>query len=147
MFFIRESKVVRFSPNRCAGHRSRRWFLSVPAQSFDIHLRPLPSGIGDAGVESKIQIRKLYYNMTITATSIAIAVLIGALEGLGLLAEKLNLHGAVWDAIALFVLFWTLSAINYRRKNYDALAVKRKNRLSSHQRRCSRAEPISRSLL
>ncbi|MNG85632.1 High-affinity nickel transport protein [compost metagenome] len=94
--------------------------------------------IGAYGWAFNQPVRKLYYNMTITATSVAIAVLIGGLEGLGLLAEKLNLHGALWDgiallndnmgsvgyaAIALFVLFWVLSAVNYRRKNYDALAV------------------------
>ncbi|MFI8416267.1 HoxN/HupN/NixA family nickel/cobalt transporter [Serratia sp. NPDC078593] len=93
--------------------------------------------IGAYGWAFNKPVRKLYYNMTITATSVAIAVLIGGLEGLGLLAEKLNLHGTLWDgiallndnmgsvgyaAIALFILFWALSALNYRRKNYDALA-------------------------
>ena len=38
-------------------------------------------------------LRKLWYNFTITATSILIAALIGGIEALGLLASKLNLTG------------------------------------------------------
>src|SRR6185436_12240856 len=34
-------------------------------------------------------IRKLYYNMTITAVSVVVAVLIGGIEALGLIADKL----------------------------------------------------------
>lgn len=74
--------------------------------------------------------------MTITATSVVIALVIGGLEGLGLLADKLGLQGGLWHgveilndhmgsvgyaAIVLFVLLWALSALNYRRKNYDSL--------------------------
>lgn len=83
-------------------------------------------------------VRKLYYNMTITATSVFIALFIGGLEALGLMADKLDLHGAFWRvvgelndnmgsvgyaAVAIFVVFWGISALNYRRKGYDSLAV------------------------
>jgi len=83
-------------------------------------------------------VRKLYYNMTITATSVVIALFIGGLEALGLLADKLDLHGGIWvvvgrlnenmgsvgyAAVAIFVVFWGISALNYRRKGYDNLAV------------------------
>ncbi len=40
-------------------------------------------------------IRKLYYNLTITLVSIVVAMLIGSVEALGLLGEKLGLAGAV----------------------------------------------------
>ncbi|WP_413529209.1 HoxN/HupN/NixA family nickel/cobalt transporter [Rahnella inusitata] len=83
-------------------------------------------------------VRKLYYNMTITATSVVIALFIGGLEALGLMADKLELHGGAWSvveqlndnmgsvgyaAVAVFVVFWGISALNYRRKGYDNLAV------------------------
>ncbi|MEU6280940.1 HoxN/HupN/NixA family nickel/cobalt transporter [Streptomyces sp. NPDC047028] len=45
-------------------------------------------------------VRKVYYNLTITGLSVAVALLIGTVELLGLLAQKLGLHGAFWDWIA-----------------------------------------------
>ena len=67
-----------------------------------------------------------------------IALLIGGLDALGLLADKLDLHGGLWAiverlndnmgsvgyaAVAIFLVFWGISALNYRRKGYDNLAV------------------------
>ena len=43
--------------------------------------------------------RKLYYNMTITLVSVVVAVLIGGIEALGLIGDKLALSGGFWDAI------------------------------------------------
>ena len=45
-------------------------------------------------------VRKVYYNLTITGLSVAVALLIGTVELLGLLAEKLGLHGFFWDWVA-----------------------------------------------
>ncbi|MEU2926863.1 HoxN/HupN/NixA family nickel/cobalt transporter [Streptomyces sp. NPDC007251] len=45
-------------------------------------------------------VRKVYYNLTITGLSIAVALIIGTVELLGLLADKLGLHGAFWDWIS-----------------------------------------------
>jgi high-affinity nickel-transport protein len=45
-------------------------------------------------------VRKVYYNLTITGLSVAVALLIGTAELLGLLAEKLELHGFFWDWVA-----------------------------------------------
>ncbi|MFG2224803.1 HoxN/HupN/NixA family nickel/cobalt transporter [Streptomyces sp. NPDC048644] len=45
-------------------------------------------------------VRKVYYNLTITGLSVAVALIIGTVELLGLLADKLGLHGAFWDWIA-----------------------------------------------
>ena len=44
-------------------------------------------------------IRKLYYNMTITLVSVAVAVLVGGLEALGLVADRLKLEGGFWDGV------------------------------------------------
>ena len=43
-------------------------------------------------------VRKLYYNMTITFVSVVVALLIGGIEALGLIAiDKLGLSGAVLE--------------------------------------------------
>src|SRR5476651_2581674 len=44
-------------------------------------------------------IRKLYYNLTITFVSVLVAVLIGGIEALGLLADQFGLEGGFWDGI------------------------------------------------
>ena len=83
-------------------------------------------------------IRKLYYNMTITAVSVIVAVLVGGLEALGLLVDRLQLQGGVWDAIgalnadfgilgylivALFIVSWIVSLLVYRYKRFDELEI------------------------
>ncbi|MEV7416367.1 HoxN/HupN/NixA family nickel/cobalt transporter [Streptomyces sp. NPDC089919] len=45
-------------------------------------------------------VRKVYYNLTITGLSVAVALLIGTVELLGLIGEKADLHGPFWDWIA-----------------------------------------------
>ena len=74
--------------------------------------------------------RKLWYNLTITGASVAVALLIGGIEALGLIADRLGLSGGVWalvDAprrslanvgfavIALFAIAWLVSVVLYRR--------------------------------
>jgi high-affinity nickel-transport protein len=44
-------------------------------------------------------VRKVYYNLTITGLSVAVALLIGTVELLGLVSDKAGLHGAFWDWI------------------------------------------------
>ncbi|CCK14183.1 HoxN/HupN/NixA family nickel/cobalt transporter [Cronobacter universalis NCTC 9529] len=83
--------------------------------------------------------RKLYYNMTITGTSVVVALFIGGLEALGLLMDKFGLSGGLWDWVAgvndnlgdagfivvgLFIACWALSILNYRLKGYDALPAR-----------------------
>jgi nickel/cobalt transporter (NiCoT) family protein len=83
--------------------------------------------------------RKLWYNLTITAVSVLVAVLIGGIEALGLLAAQFNLSGAFWTAVSdlnedltsfgfvvigLFVVSWLVSAMIYRWKRYDDLLPK-----------------------
>ncbi|WP_237479729.1 HoxN/HupN/NixA family nickel/cobalt transporter [Lichenibacterium dinghuense] len=79
-------------------------------------------------------IRKLYYNMTITLVSVAVAVLVGGLEALGLVADRLKLEGGFWDGVGalndnfgvlglvivgLFLVSWAVSVAVYRYKRYD----------------------------
>ncbi len=47
-------------------------------------------------------VRKVYYNLIITGLSIAVALVIGTIELAGVLSDKLDLHGGVWDFMANF---------------------------------------------
>jgi high-affinity nickel-transport protein len=83
-------------------------------------------------------IRKLFYNMTITAVSVVVALIVGGLEALGVIADKLSLQGGIWDVIgalnenfgalgyliiAIFAASWIISAVVYRVKRYDELEI------------------------
>ncbi|WP_339027226.1 HoxN/HupN/NixA family nickel/cobalt transporter [Bradyrhizobium symbiodeficiens] len=74
--------------------------------------------------------RKLWYNLTITGASVAVALFIGGIEALGLAADRLGLSGGVWTlvdglneslanvgfaVIALFAIAWLVSVVLYRR--------------------------------
>jgi nickel/cobalt transporter (NiCoT) family protein len=54
-------------------------------------------------------VRKVYYNLTVTGLSVAVALIIGTVELLGLIAEKADLHGPFWD----WVLGLDLNTIGY----------------------------------
>jgi nickel/cobalt transporter (NiCoT) family protein len=45
-------------------------------------------------------VRKVYYNLVITGLSVAVALIIGGIELLGILVEKLSLTGPFWDSVA-----------------------------------------------
>jgi high-affinity nickel-transport protein len=82
--------------------------------------------------------RKLYYNLVITAVSVVVAVLIGGIEGLGLIGDQLGLDGWFWDGIGalndnfnglgfvivgVFILAWIVSLVIYRYVRLDDLEV------------------------
>jgi high-affinity nickel-transport protein len=84
--------------------------------------------------------RKLYYNMAITLVSVVVALVIGGIEALSLIAGKLGLEGGFWSAvgalngnfgnlgfliIGIFAAGWALSALVYRLKRYDEIEVSR----------------------
>src|SRR5579875_234177 len=67
-------------------------------------------------------VRKIYYNITVTGLSVAVAFLVGAVELLSIVQAELNLTGPFWDTIAnvdlgtigylivgLFVITWIVS--------------------------------------
>lgn len=81
-------------------------------------------------------IRKLYYNMTITCISVIVALVVGGIEALGLLAEQFDLKGPFWAAviklndnfgtlgyfiIGLFALSWIVSIVVYKWQRFDDL--------------------------
>jgi high-affinity nickel-transport protein len=45
-------------------------------------------------------VRKLFYNITITGLSVAVALLIGTLELMSVLAGRLGLRGGIWDFVS-----------------------------------------------
>jgi len=72
-------------------------------------------------------LRKVYYNITITGLSVAVAMFIGSIELLGLLAIELHLHGWFWDhmaafninqagyvIVAMFIVVWTAALLIWR---------------------------------
>ena len=83
-------------------------------------------------------VRKLWYNLTITATSVVVAIFIGGVEALGLIGDKLGLEGAFWSCVGhlndsfsalgyaivgIFLASWITSSLIYRLKGYDRLQV------------------------
>jgi high-affinity nickel-transport protein len=83
-------------------------------------------------------VRKLYDNITITFASLVVAVLIGGVEALALIADKLDLKGRFWGpigaapdnfgllsyaVIGLFVVSWLVSVLFYKLKRYDDMPV------------------------
>jgi high-affinity nickel-transport protein len=83
-------------------------------------------------------VRKLYYNLTITFVSVLVALIVGGVEALGLISQKLELQGGVWDIvgslndgfgtlgyliIGIFAVSWIVSVALYRLNGYDRLEV------------------------
>jgi high-affinity nickel-transport protein len=72
-------------------------------------------------------VRKIYYNITITGLSVAVALVIGTIELMSVFADKLGLTGQPWDLVAnldlnvvgyvivgLFVLTWVVAHAVWR---------------------------------
>ena len=56
--------------------------------------------LGAYGWAFREPLRKLYYNLAITLVSALVALLIGGVEALGLIGDRLELRGALWSGIA-----------------------------------------------
>src|SRR5271167_1910553 len=83
-------------------------------------------------------IRKLYYNMTITSVSVVVALAVGGIEALGLMAEQFHLTGPFWHfvgrlndnfgtlgyfIIGLFAISWIISIAVYKWRRIDRFEV------------------------
>ncbi len=81
-------------------------------------------------------VRKLYYNMNITLVSVLVALLVGTIEALSVLVDRLKLAGPFWDLlrhlsdnfgvlgfliVGIFVASWGVSAVVYKLRRYDDL--------------------------
>lgn len=80
--------------------------------------------------------RKLYYNMHLTFLSVFIALFIGSIQTLQIIADKLHLDNPLFTfireldfgnlgyiIIGVFVISWLFSLLVYRIKRYDSLKV------------------------
>jgi len=83
-------------------------------------------------------LRKLFYNLTVTAVSVIVALLVGGIEALGLIGDKLSMTGRFWDfigslndnfgtlgfvIIGIFAICWAGSLLLYRINGYDKIVV------------------------
>lgn len=83
-------------------------------------------------------IRKLWYNLTITAVSVAVALLIGGIEAVSLISERFGLSGGIFGWISainsdladfgfvivgIFIAAWIASATVYWLKGYDRIVA------------------------
>ena len=90
--------------------------------------------LGAYGWAYRNPVRKLFYNLTITSVSVLVALVVGGIETLGLIADQFDLHGPFWDTIsdlsdnfgalgygivALFIVSWGVSFLIYRSRGYD----------------------------
>ena len=81
-------------------------------------------------------VRKLYYNLTITFVSVVVALVVGGIEALGLLAGEFHLSGVFWNAVlklngnfgvlgycivGIFALSWILSIVIYKWRRFDEM--------------------------
>lgn len=79
-------------------------------------------------------IRKIYYNLTVTVISVAVAFAIGGVELLQVLSNELNLTGPFWSSlgkldfetmgfgiIGIFVVSWMVSVAYWKYKRYDEI--------------------------
>jgi high-affinity nickel-transport protein len=78
-------------------------------------------------------IRKVYYNITITGLSVAVAFVIGTIELVSVLGQQLNRSGGIWDfaanfnlnhagffIVGLFVVTWAIALSIWRFGHIEA---------------------------
>ena len=81
-------------------------------------------------------VRKLWYNLVITAASVIVAIFIGGVEALGLVGAKFGYDGGLWAfigdlnddladfgfaVVGVFLACWAVSMLIYRAKGFDRL--------------------------
>jgi nickel/cobalt transporter (NiCoT) family protein len=77
-------------------------------------------------------VRKVYYNISVTSLSVAVAWMVGVIELLQVLAAKLELHGGVWTVVnsldlgrlgylvvGLFVATWLCSLTLWKTRRFE----------------------------
>ncbi len=92
--------------------------------------------LGAYGWAFKKPIRKLYYNVTVTAVSVIVALLIGGIETAALISQEWGFKGGLWDRlnflnghfgmigfliVGIFIASWVMSIVIYRINGYEKL--------------------------
>lgn len=81
-------------------------------------------------------VRKLYYNLNITLVSVLVALVVGTIEVLSIIAMEFNLSSGIWDyfgnldfgilgtiIIGIFIVSWIVSTIIYKVRKFDDIVV------------------------
>jgi high-affinity nickel-transport protein len=77
-------------------------------------------------------IRRIYYNITVTSLSVAVALVIGSIELLQVMSQKLSFEGGLWQWLngldfgqigyaifAMFFLTWAVSVVIWKRRHIE----------------------------
>lgn len=99
--------------------------------------------------------RKVYYNISVTALSVIVALLIGAIELAQVLLHKLGWEGGAWDwvrglnfstlgyvIVGLFVVTWLVAVAIWRWRHIEQRWGTRKAALVSPEQACQSVTPI-----
>jgi high-affinity nickel-transport protein len=92
-------------------------------------------------------VRKVYYNLVITALSVAVAFLIGTIEVLGLLSSEFHLRGGAWFFLAnfdinragfviaaLFLVIWAVAITYWKLGDVEARWTSQRHPTEQNQR-------------
>lgn len=140
--FDTASAISLFGLSVQASHDASAWSVLVFPALFAAAMTLVDTAdgilmLGAYGWAFVKPVRKLSYNLTITAVSVAVALAIGAIEVLGLIAERVDSQGVFWRIVtqvnanfatlgyvivALFAAGWMGSLLIYRLRG-DARAA------------------------
>lgn len=103
-------------------------------------------------------VRKVFYNLTITGLSVAIAFFVGTIEIMGLVAHEADLHSPFWSfvgrfnintagfvIVGLFVVTWVVAAVYWRLAGVESPATATESPKAPPPARSAEALPPSRS--
>jgi high-affinity nickel-transport protein len=141
--FETASEISLFGLSAQASNAASSWSLLIFPALFaaGMTLVDTTDGVlmlGAYGWAYRNPMRKLFYNLTITSVSVLVALVVGGIETLGLIADQFELHGLFWDAISnlngnfgalgygivgLFVASWAVSFLVYRFKGYELIVT------------------------
>src|SRR4029077_17134593 len=102
--FDTASAISLFGLSVQASHEASAWSVLVFPALFAAAMTLVDTAdgilmIGAYGWAFVKPVRKLFYNLTITAVSVAVALVIGAIEVLGLIAQRVGSEGAFWRIV------------------------------------------------
>jgi nickel/cobalt transporter (NiCoT) family protein len=77
-------------------------------------------------------VHRIYYNLVVTSLSVVVALVIGTIEILGLLGERFNLRGTIWNwatsidlsrvgfvIVGLFVAIWMAAVLIWKYRRFE----------------------------
>jgi high-affinity nickel-transport protein len=137
--FDTASAISLFGLSLQASHEASAWSVLVFPALFAAAMTLVDTAdgilmLGAYGWAFVKPVRKLFYNLTITLVSVVVALVIGVIEVLGLIADRSGGEGAFWRIVTemnvnfwmlgyvivgVFVAGWTGSMLLYRLRGYD----------------------------